>query len=131
MSPTTPNPQIQPAEPGQPVQPGVPVQPGPQQAAPQGAVTPQPVVYVPVQAPPAPEGVPEHQRAPEPRHEVGTSPEHRGPRVVYIYSHSNLFYWWPVWLAGYVMALLTYLHPLNPPVIIQGQEVTFHASKNL
>jgi hypothetical protein len=26
-----------------------------------------------------------------------------------IYSHSPIFYWWPVWLAGFLMALLTYL----------------------
>jgi hypothetical protein len=26
-----------------------------------------------------------------------------------IYSHSNLLYWWPVWVLGYVMALLTAL----------------------
>jgi hypothetical protein len=25
-----------------------------------------------------------------------------------IYSHSPIFYWWPVWLAGFLMALLTY-----------------------
>ena len=25
-----------------------------------------------------------------------------------IYSHSSLFYWWPVWVVGYVMALITY-----------------------
>ena len=124
MSPNTPNPPIQPAAPGQPV---VPVQPAPQQNVPGAPVTPQPVVYVPVQAPPA--NVPEQQRAPEPRHEVGTSPEHKGPRVVYIYSHSNLFYWWPVWVAGYIMALLTYLHPMV--VDIRGQEVMFHGSKNL
>ena len=24
-----------------------------------------------------------------------------------IVSHSNLFYWWPVWLLGYILALLT------------------------
>lgn len=29
-------------------------------------------------------------------------------REVKIVSHSNLFYWWPVWVAGYLMALLTY-----------------------
>jgi hypothetical protein len=130
MSPTTPNPQIQPAPPGQPaapVQPGVPVQPAPQQNVTGAPVVPQPVVYVPVQAPP--EAVPEHQRPPDPPHEVGTSPEHKGARVVYIYSHSNLFYWWPVWLAGYIMALITYLHPLI--VDIRGQEVMFHTSKNL
>jgi hypothetical protein len=26
-----------------------------------------------------------------------------------IVSHSHLFYWWPVWLIGYIMALLTYI----------------------
>src|SRR5262249_5141254 len=26
-----------------------------------------------------------------------------------LYSHSPIFYWWPVWLVGYLMALLTYL----------------------
>src|SRR5205085_236983 len=33
-----------------------------------------------------------------------------------IYSHSNLFYWWPVWVVGYLMALLTGL---------DGQTVNF------
>jgi len=27
-----------------------------------------------------------------------------------IYSHSNLFYWWPVWAVGYVMAFLTWFN---------------------
>ena len=26
---------------------------------------------------------------------------------VIVYGHSGLFYWWPLWAAGYVMALLT------------------------
>jgi hypothetical protein len=26
-----------------------------------------------------------------------------------IYSHSELFYWWPVWAVGYLMAAITYL----------------------
>jgi len=29
-------------------------------------------------------------------------------RQVRIYSHSSLFYWWPIWVVGYVLALLTY-----------------------
>jgi hypothetical protein len=28
---------------------------------------------------------------------------------VRLYGHSSLVYWWPVWLIGYAMALLTYL----------------------
>ena len=31
-------------------------------------------------------------------------------RELRLYSHSSLFYWWPVWLVGYAMALLTYWH---------------------
>src|SRR5262249_55242680 len=34
------------------------------------------------------------------------------PEVI-VYGHSWLFYWWPVWLIGYVMALLTWLHPVH------------------
>lgn len=30
------------------------------------------------------------------------------PRQLRIYSHSSLFYWWPVWAVGFVMAFLTY-----------------------
>jgi hypothetical protein len=51
------------------------------------------------------------------------------PKEVVIYSHSGIFYWWPVWSVGYLFALLTYL---------QGQRVHFgdadvlvHPSKNL
>jgi hypothetical protein len=39
--------------------------------------------------------------------------EHRddaGVLEVRIYGHSSLYYWWPVWAVGYLMALLTYLH---------------------
>src|SRR5215471_11003202 len=30
-------------------------------------------------------------------------------REIKIVSHSNLFYWWPVWAVGFVMALLTWI----------------------
>src|SRR5262245_38710073 len=29
------------------------------------------------------------------------------PRELRIYGHTMLFYWWPVWLLGYIMALIT------------------------
>ena len=29
---------------------------------------------------------------------------------VIVYGHSALFYWWPLWVAGYVMALMTWMH---------------------
>ena len=30
------------------------------------------------------------------------------PGEIVIISHSNLFYWWPVWLAGFILAGVTY-----------------------
>lgn len=35
---------------------------------------------------------------------------------VIVYGHSWLLYWWPVWVVGYVMALLTWLHPIKVQV---------------
>jgi len=29
------------------------------------------------------------------------------PQEIVIYSHSNLFYWWPVWACGFIMAIVT------------------------
>ena len=48
---------------------------------------------------------------------------------VIVYGHSALFYWWPLWVAGYVMALLTWLH--QDQVIIGGEPEWFHPSRNL
>ena len=31
------------------------------------------------------------------------------PKEIVIISHSTIFYWWPVWLVGFLMAALTYL----------------------
>lgn len=31
------------------------------------------------------------------------------PQSVTVISHSTLFYWWPVWAVGFLMALLTYI----------------------
>jgi hypothetical protein len=39
-----------------------------------------------------------------------TSPATDRPQEVVIISHSPLFYWWPVWAVGFLMALLTYLY---------------------
>ena len=48
---------------------------------------------------------------------------------VIVYGHSALFYWWPLWVAGYVMALLTWLH--HDQVIIGNKPELFHPSQNL
>src|SRR5690349_7211031 len=40
------------------------------------------------------------------------SPTHKPPlqpQTIRVVSHTTLFYWWPVWLAGFLFAGLTYL----------------------
>jgi hypothetical protein len=110
-----PVPAPQPYPPGQAV-----VQPVPGQVY----VQPVPVaVAPPVQQAPA---APEYHR--ETNAEAVHHLEHEKPLQLRIYSHSNLFYWWPVWAVGYLMALLTYF---------QGQQIQvgnvlerFHPSSN-
>ena len=48
---------------------------------------------------------------------------------VIVYGHSAMFYWWPLWVAGYIMALLTWLH--HDQVIIGGKPELFYPSQNL
>jgi hypothetical protein len=48
---------------------------------------------------------------------------------VIVYGHSALFYWWPLWLAGYVLALLTWLQ--HDQAVIGNQPEWFHPSRNL
>jgi hypothetical protein len=48
---------------------------------------------------------------------------------VIVYGHSALFYWWPLWVAGYVMALLTWLH--HDEVTLGGRREWFYPSQNL
>lgn len=46
-----------------------------------------------------------------------------------IYSHSMFFYWWPMWAAGFVMALLTWMQGV--PITIGDRTELFHPSKNV
>src|SRR5438034_9002481 len=50
-----------------------------------------------------------------------------------IVSHSNLFYWWPVWAVGFVMALLTWfdghLMAIVPKDTIARRNATITADK--
>jgi hypothetical protein len=58
-------------------------------------------------------------------------PEQRETRVpeVIIYGHSWVLYWWPLWVVGYVMALLTWMH--HDQVLIGDRTELFHPSRNL
>src|SRR6516165_5773916 len=37
-----------------------------------------------------------------------TSTQTPSPKEIVIISHSPIFYWWPVWFVGFLMAILTY-----------------------
>jgi hypothetical protein len=52
-----------------------------------------------------------------------------GAPEVIVYGHSWLFYWWPVWAVGYLMALLTWLHPV--PIQLGGTQVLFSSRTSL
>src|SRR6266567_4715567 len=51
------------------------------------------------------------------------------PVEVTVYPHSMLLYWWPVWVTGYILALLTWLE--GTKVHFGDVEVIMHPSKNL
>jgi hypothetical protein len=52
-----------------------------------------------------------------------------GPLEVTVYPHSMLLYWWPVWVTGYILALLTWLQ--GTTVHFGDAAVIMHPSKNL
>src|SRR3954465_9223566 len=56
---------------------------------------------------------------------------HDTPPVVYVYSHSPIFYWWPVWVLGYAMALLTYAQGVHTNIGESGVAVWMHPSRSL
>ncbi len=39
---------------------------------------------------------------------VPAVPVAHGPREIKLVSHSPIFYWWPIWLLGYILALITW-----------------------
>lgn len=47
----------------------------------------------------------------------------RGDQEVVVYGHSNLFYWWPVWFVGFVLAALTYMDGHVMAVVPPGSVV--------
>ena len=67
---------------------------------------------VPAEPSPAAPAVPTHTP-------VAVVPEHE----IRVYGHNNLFYWWPVWAAGFLLAFLTYLDGHVMAVVPAGTEV--------
>jgi hypothetical protein len=121
VPPGTPVPQPYPPPGYAPGQAGVQPAPG------QVYVQPVPVPVAPPvqQAPPAPAASQEERNEQEIHHL-----EDRKQLQLRIYSHSNLFYWWPVWAVGYLMALLTYLQGVSVQGLGDVPE-RFHPSSNV
>src|SRR5205823_7121537 len=104
---------MSPAVPGTPAAPpAVPPRP----AVPPGTVPPGAAVPPGTVVPPAPP--PGGLVAPAPVANVGVPDEE-----IRIYGHNNLFYWWPVWAVGFLMALLTYLDGHVMAVVPKGTQV--------
>src|SRR5688572_5135244 len=71
-----------------------------------------------------------NQTNPQQPQDVDPHPRSERMPELIIYSHSNLFYWWPIWVTGFIFALLTYLQA-GDPYRIGGRDVLIHPSKNL
>jgi len=82
-----------------------------------------PMQQVPMQQVPVQHAPVEHAPAP-----AGGVP--MGERMqVNVYSHSPIFYWWPVWFVGYIMAFLTYTQ--GQTILFDGLAVRIHPSRTL
>jgi hypothetical protein len=75
-----------------------------------------------ISTPPNETPVPHNEPVPRP-------PSRRTVPQVIVYSHSWLVYWWPVWVVGYIMAWLTWLHPVEAR--IDGTWDLFAPSRDL
>jgi hypothetical protein len=106
---------------------GQPVQPYPAAPVVPVAVQPAVPVQVPVQASTVLQPV---ETIPQTHHQAEHPPEHpERPHAVYVYSHSPFLYWWPVWLTGGIMAVMTRVDGVL--VNLDGTNVWFHRSKNI
>lgn len=47
----------------------------------------------------------------------------RALREIRVYGHSNIFFWWPVWVTGFIMAALTYMDGHVMVVVPQGTQM--------
>src|SRR3712207_959663 len=61
--------------------------------------------------PPAPPGVP-------------VTPGAAARREITLISHSPLFYWWPIWFLGFIMALITWVENNRLAIIPSGAKVS-------
>ncbi len=51
-------------------------------------------------------------------------------REITLISHSMLFYWWPIWVLGYIVALVTYAEDNRMAIIPADSRVTVDTAKS-
>lgn len=90
-------------------------------------MNPAPAAYPPGYAPPAAPAAPVAP-AVSTATPPGLAPAATGPAVVpdreiRVYGHNNLFYWWPVWAVGFLMAGLTFLDGHVMAIVPEGTKV--------
>src|SRR4051794_40983336 len=56
-----------------------------------------------------------------------TPPMPERQQEIRIVSHSNLFYWWPVWAVGFIMAAVTYWSGNDMVVLPKNSEAVHRA----
>jgi hypothetical protein len=60
---------------------------------------------------------------PSPSQSPPPPPVAHGPREIKLVSHSPIFYWWPIWLLGYVLALVTLIENHRLAILPPGAKV--------
>lgn len=53
-------------------------------------------------------------------------PQERKVDYLVVYGHSNLLYWWPVWLVSFILAAVTYAGGQQMAVVPDGTKVEHH-----
>ena len=69
--------------------------------------------------------------APAPRPIQHTATQPPVPQEVVVISHSNLFYWWPVWAVGYLMAIITLFNHELMTTVPSGTEAVNKANGSI
>ncbi|HEY3789480.1 MAG TPA: hypothetical protein VGL71_11530 [Urbifossiella sp.] len=56
-------------------------------------------------------------------HSPPPPPVHHAPREIKLVSHSPIFYWWPIWVLGYILALITLVENHRLAILPTGSKV--------
>ena len=62
-------------------------------------------------------------QAPQTPHAPTAGPHGQTANQIKIYGHSSLFYWWPVWMVGFILAILTYSNKTTMIVVPASTKV--------